>query len=165
MHLDAYQGQIKQERENRLAMQQELERLKGMLLITLDSCHGHSSLKSQRYPPFHCIRMNIEKLQHLSSRNYCSEPSFCVVVSFQVLIHYIDWLDELIESQYCCNLNYCLNFARNYKKERDIWVWPYMCGAGVIWSLPSITFYLSIAHLIILLAAIIEHLTAEAVSA
>ena len=45
LHLDAYQGQIKQERENRLAIQQELDRLKGMLLITLDSCHGHSSLK------------------------------------------------------------------------------------------------------------------------
>ena len=45
LHLDAYQGQIKQERENRLEIQQELDRLKGMLLITLDSCHGHSSLK------------------------------------------------------------------------------------------------------------------------
>ena len=45
LHLDAYQGQIKQERENRLAMQQELDRLKGMLLIILHSCHGHSSLK------------------------------------------------------------------------------------------------------------------------
>ena len=48
LDLDAYQEQIKQERENRLAMQQELDRLKGMLLITLDSCHGHSNLKWQR---------------------------------------------------------------------------------------------------------------------
>ena len=48
------------------------------------------------------------------------------------------------------------------------YVWHLVCfiwlGVGVIWSLPSITFYLSIAHLIILLAAIIEHLSAEAVS-
>ena len=88
LDLDAYQGQIKQERENRLAMQQELDRLKGMLLITLDSCHGHSSIN--------CMRMNIEKLQHLSFRNCSSEPSFCVVVGFQVLIHYTDWLDEFM---------------------------------------------------------------------
>ena len=40
LDLDAYQGQIKQERENRLAMQQELDLLKGMLLITLDSCQA-----------------------------------------------------------------------------------------------------------------------------
>ena len=38
-------------------------------------------------------------------------------------------------------------------------------GVGVIWLVPSVTFNPSIAHLIILLAAIIEHLTAEAVSA
>ena len=38
-------------------------------------------------------------------------------------------------------------------------------GVGVIWSVPSITFYLSIAHVIILPAAIVQHFTAEAVSA
>ena len=49
-------------------------------------------------------------------------------------------------------------------------VWHLVCllwlgvGVGVIWLVPSITFYLSIRHLIFLPAAIVEHLTAEAVS-
>ena len=50
-----------------------------------------------------------------------------------------------------------------------IHVWHLVCllslGVGVIWLVPSITFYPSIAHLIILPAPIVKHLTAEAVSA
>ena len=49
-----------------------------------------------------------------------------------------------------------------------IYVWHLVyllwLGVGVIWLVPSVTFYPSIAHLIILSMAIVEHLTAEAVS-
>ena len=53
-----------------------------------------------------------------------------------------------------------------------IYVWHLVyllwLGVGVIWLVPSVTFYPSIkiiAHLIILPMPIVEHLTAEAVSA
>ena len=49
-----------------------------------------------------------------------------------------------------------------------IYVWHLVyllwLGVGVIWLVPSVTFYPSIAHLIILPMPIVEHLTAEAVS-